>query len=97
MEASSTRRRDGQKSLTVYRVTRRTVPQRRPVQCRIADLKSFRQDGRQVLRRIPSNEKKQTAKTSAVNEAIDKLIEKNPFEVPQAAYDLIAYSLGSST
>lgn len=51
-------------------------------------------DLRANIQKSLSSEKKQTAKTSAVNDAIDKLIEKNPFEVPQGrVHDLIAYSL----
>ncbi len=42
---------------------------------------------------IASN-KKQTVRNKAVNEAIDKLIEMNPFDVPQGrVIDLIKYSL----
>ena len=41
-----------------------------------------------------SNQKQDTAKAKAINEAIDKIIEANPFEVPQARiYDLIKWSM----
>jgi trigger factor len=41
-----------------------------------------------------ANQKQDAAKTKAVNEAIDKLIESNPFEVPNArVLDLIRWSL----
>lgn len=40
------------------------------------------------------NNKKRTAKNKAVNEAIDKLIESNPFDVPHSrVVDLIKYTL----
>ncbi len=41
-----------------------------------------------------SNQKKDAAKNKAINEAIDKLIEANPFEVPNArVVDLIRWSM----
>ena len=41
-----------------------------------------------------ANQKQDAAKNKAVNEAIDKLIEQNPFEVPQARiHDLIKWSM----
>ena len=41
-----------------------------------------------------SNQKQDVAKTKAINEAIDKIIEANPFEVPQARiHDLIKWSM----
>ena len=41
-----------------------------------------------------ANQKKELVKNKAVNEAIDKIIEANPFEVPQARiYDLIRWSM----
>ena len=41
-----------------------------------------------------ANQKQDSAKNKAVNEAIDKLIESNPFEVPKArVYDLIKWTL----
>lgn len=41
-----------------------------------------------------ANQKKDAAKTKAINEAIDKLIESNPFEVPNArVVDLIRWSI----
>ena len=41
-----------------------------------------------------SNQKQDAAKTKAINEAIDKIIEANPFEVPQARiHDLIKWSM----
>ncbi|OWV15202.1 trigger factor [Fibrobacter sp. UWH1] len=40
------------------------------------------------------NQKKDAAKNKAINEAIDKIIEANPFEVPEArVYDLIRWSM----
>lgn len=40
------------------------------------------------------NQKKEAAKNKAINEAIDKIIEANPFEVPEARiYDLIRWSM----
>ncbi len=52
-----------------------------------ADLRSNIQEG-------IFNQKKNAARTKAVNEAIDKLIEANPFEVPNARVeDLIKYTL----
>ena len=41
-----------------------------------------------------ANQKIDAAKTKAINEAIDKLIESNPFDVPNArVYDLIKWSM----
>ena len=41
-----------------------------------------------------ANQKQDAAKTKAINEAIDKLIEQNPFEVPNArVVDLIKWSI----
>ena len=41
-----------------------------------------------------ANQKKDAAKTKAINEAIDKLIESNPFDVPNArVVDLIRWSI----
>ena len=41
-----------------------------------------------------ANQKIDAAKTKAINEAIDKLIEQNPFDVPNArVYDLIKWSM----
>lgn len=41
-----------------------------------------------------ANQKQDAAKAKAIDEAIDKLIEQNPFEVPQARiYDLIRWTL----
>ena len=41
-----------------------------------------------------ANQKQDAAKTKAINEAIDKLIEQNPFEVPNArVQDLIKWSI----
>lgn len=41
-----------------------------------------------------ANQKENLVKNKAVNEAIDKIIEANPFEVPQArVYDLIRWSM----
>lgn len=41
-----------------------------------------------------ANQKKDAAKTKAIDEAIDKLIEQNPFEVPEARVaDLIKWSI----
>ena len=41
-----------------------------------------------------ANQKQDAAKTKAINEAIDKLIEQNPFEVPNArVLDLIKWSI----
>ncbi|WP_298772408.1 trigger factor [uncultured Fibrobacter sp.] len=41
-----------------------------------------------------ASQKQDTAKNKAINEAIDKLIEQNPFEVPKARiYDLIRWTL----
>ena len=41
-----------------------------------------------------ANQKRDAAKTKAVNEAIDKLIEQNPFDVPNArVLDLIRWSI----
>jgi len=41
-----------------------------------------------------ANQKQDSAKNKAINEAIDKIIEANPFEVPKArVYDLIKWTL----
>ncbi|OWV24869.1 trigger factor [Fibrobacter sp. UWB1] len=41
-----------------------------------------------------ANQKQDAAKNKAINEAIDKIIEQNPFEVPKArVYDLIKWTL----
>ncbi len=41
-----------------------------------------------------ASQKQDSAKNKAINEAIDKIIEQNPFEVPQARiYDLIKWTL----
>lgn len=41
-----------------------------------------------------ANQKQDSAKNKAINEAIDKIIEQNPFEVPKArVYDLIKWTL----
>ena len=41
-----------------------------------------------------ANQKQEAAKTKAINEAMDKIIEQNPFEVPNArVVDLIRWSI----
>ena len=51
-------------------------------------------DLRNNLAESLANQKKDAAKNKSINEAIDKLIEANPFEVPKArVYDLIKWTL----